>query len=140
MWVAPWSDLFPWLASGVSNTIDDTSEAASIARFRMMQQDFLALGRIYQIAANLQLNFKSEPNFSPREVQQIADNFYARFADLAQAGIPTSNCLQRRRLPSAGFRPRRRRSPSVESDQAFAGLRIGTWLDCRRGRAAPPFP
>jgi hypothetical protein len=91
LWVAPWSDLFPWLASGVSNTIDDTSTAATIARFRMMQQDFLALGRIYQIAADLKLSLVSlEPDFSPAGLQQIADNFYARFADLAESDKPTS--------------------------------------------------
>jgi hypothetical protein len=41
VWVSNWADLLPWLAIGYLNAIDDTADAESAIKFRMMMQDFL---------------------------------------------------------------------------------------------------
>ena len=75
VWISNWSDIFPWLATGFLNAIVDTSKAESIIKFRMIQQDFLTLGRLYRYASSLNLAFKGEPNFTPGTLVQIADDF-----------------------------------------------------------------
>jgi len=49
VWIANWADLFPWLARGFYNNVEDFKEIESL-QLRVMLQDFLTLSKIYYIA------------------------------------------------------------------------------------------
>lgn len=89
-----WADLFPWLATSYLNAIEDTGSAETAIKFRMMQQDFLTLSRIYYCAANAGLalvegidHFDAEPGCLPADLTQIADSFTAEYQYLAALKI-----------------------------------------------------
>jgi hypothetical protein len=84
--VCNWADLFPWLATGYSHSIDDTTEAEMMVKFRMMGQDFLTLSRLYRYAANLKLLIPEDPAFKDGDGKlcgQIADSFANAYGSLA---------------------------------------------------------
>src|SRR5271169_3869760 len=88
VWVCNWADLFPWLATGYSHSIDDTTEAEIMVKFRMMGQDFLTLNRLYRYAANLKLLIPEDPAFKDGDGKmcgQIADSFANAYGSLAAA-------------------------------------------------------
>jgi hypothetical protein len=47
MWVANWSDLFPWLCTGYSNELPADSGAQRYLDLRTLHQDFLSLASLY---------------------------------------------------------------------------------------------
>ncbi|NOU51960.1 hypothetical protein HG263_15615 [Pseudoalteromonas sp. JBTF-M23] len=49
VWIANWADIFPWLARGFYNNVEDFKEIESL-QLRVMVQDFLTLSKIYYIA------------------------------------------------------------------------------------------
>ncbi|ALU41482.1 hypothetical protein [Pseudoalteromonas rubra] len=51
VWISSWSDIFPWLARGFENNIENMDTVASL-RARVMLQDFQTLHNIYAIAHN----------------------------------------------------------------------------------------
>jgi hypothetical protein len=90
VWVCNWADLFPWLATGYSHSIDDTTEAEIMVKVRMMGQDFLTLNRLYRYAADLKLLIPEEPAFKDGDGNlcgQIADSFANAYGSLAAANL-----------------------------------------------------
>ena len=87
VWISNWADLFPWLATGHLNGIDQTAEAENAVKFRMMQQDFLTLSRLYYTAANASLDLRTEPNSQPQDFLQIADSFARQYATLSSGEV-----------------------------------------------------
>jgi hypothetical protein len=88
VWVCNWADIFPWLATGYSHSIDDTTEAEIMVKVRMMAQDFLTLNRLYRYAANLKLLIPEDPAFKDGDGKmcgQIADSFANAYGSLAAA-------------------------------------------------------
>ena len=86
IWVCNWADIFPWLATGYCHAIDDTTQADTMIKVRMMAQDFVTLSRLYHYAADLKLLeggpspllIPNEPAFKDgdgRVCRQIADEF-----------------------------------------------------------------
>ncbi len=76
VWISRWSDLFPWLAKGYSNTLDTLGLNSSLTR-QCMIQDFVALSKIYRYAENSgvspsSLGFKSPFSVFAEEFQQAA--------------------------------------------------------------------
>src|SRR5262245_48091651 len=63
VWVCNWADIFPWLATGYCHSIDDTTAAETMVKFRMMGQDFLTLSKLYRYAAALKMWIPGEPAF-----------------------------------------------------------------------------
>lgn len=49
VWISNWADLFPWMAQGYYNSIDNI-EGEEAVRQRVMLQDYQALSRLYYIA------------------------------------------------------------------------------------------
>jgi len=88
VWVCSWADIFPWLATGYCHAIDDTTDAETMVKFRMMAQDFLTLGRLYRYAADLKLLIPDEPVFEAGDgsvCRQIAGEFANAYASLVDA-------------------------------------------------------
>jgi hypothetical protein len=98
VWVCNWADIFPWLATGYCNSIDDTTSAEIMVKFQMMVQDFLTLNRLYRYAASVKMVIPGEPAFQDgdyyvdeageqlgRVCLQIADSFASAYASLADA-------------------------------------------------------
>ncbi len=90
VWVCNWADMFPWLATGYSHSIDDTTEAEIMVKFRMMRQDFLTLNRLYRYAASVKMAIPEEPAFKDGDgtvCGQIADSFANAYGSLAAAKL-----------------------------------------------------
>jgi len=87
IWVCKWADIFPWLATGYLNDIDDTSDAETITEFRMMEQDFLTLSKLYRYAAGLNLEIQGEPSFEGGKLIQIANEFASAVANMRAADL-----------------------------------------------------
>ncbi|ACL58424.1 hypothetical protein [Methylobacterium nodulans] len=88
VWVCNWADIFPWLATGYRHSIDDTTEAEIMVKFRMMGQDFLTLNRLYRYAASIKMVIPQEPAFQDdggKVCLQIADSFASAYASLSGA-------------------------------------------------------
>ena len=99
VWVCNWADIFPWLATGYSHSIDDTTEAEIMVKVRMMAQDFLTLNRLYRYAANLKLLIPEDPAFKDGDGKmcgQIADSFANAYGSLAAAKPVGARRLQER--------------------------------------------
>jgi hypothetical protein len=72
-WIANWADLFPWLATGYLNQVDDADFAKDILRKQCMIQDMLALSKLYRI---LESTGVKPADFNIRtSFKQIADSF-----------------------------------------------------------------
>jgi hypothetical protein len=91
VWVTNWTDIFTWLATGHSNGIDDTSDAETIVKFRMMQQDFLTLSRLYRYAANCNLEIPTEPRFTPKDLVDIAQSFARKYDAVSRLASKPAN-------------------------------------------------
>jgi hypothetical protein len=88
VWVCNWADIFPWLATGYCHSIDDTTAAEIMVKFRMMGQDFVTLSRLYRYAAELKLVIAEDSAFKAGDGKvcgQIADSFASAYASLADA-------------------------------------------------------
>src|SRR4051812_49049006 len=72
VWVCNWADIFPWLATGFCHSIDDTTVAETMVKFRMMGQDFVTLSRLYRYAADLKLVIPEEPAFGEGDDKQLS--------------------------------------------------------------------
>jgi hypothetical protein len=75
VWVLNWADIFPWLATGYCHAIDDTSEAETMIKVRMMAQDFVTLSRLYRYAGNLKMVIPEEPAFANENVRPDRQQF-----------------------------------------------------------------
>ena len=64
VWIANWSQLFPWLVSGHSNEVPKSAQAADMIRLRVLQQDFLTLAKLYY-------RFSSNPNIDSPNAQNF---------------------------------------------------------------------
>jgi hypothetical protein len=87
IWVSNWAELFPWLATGYLNAIDNTAGAETAIKFRMLQQDFQTLSRLYYYAANYNLSLPAEANATPSDFTQIADSFAVQYRSLVGANV-----------------------------------------------------
>jgi hypothetical protein len=54
VWIANWSQLFPWFVTGHSNAVPSDTPALEMIKLRRMQQDFLTLAKLYRRFAKLQ--------------------------------------------------------------------------------------
>lgn len=72
VWIANWSDIFPWMSMGYMNEISNDEVAEYILKIRCMMQDFSTLNTIYNTfnACNIKLDF-----FNLKSVSQVADSF-----------------------------------------------------------------
>lgn len=52
VWICPWSNIFPWIAVGLNNVVEDSASTDVQLRFRTMIQDFQTLSRIYYMVDN----------------------------------------------------------------------------------------
>jgi hypothetical protein len=82
IWISDWADLFPWLATGYLNAIDDTTDAENAIKYQMMRLDFLTLSRLYYMAANYNLQL-SVPNEQPLDFKQIGNAFSVAYCTLS---------------------------------------------------------
>ncbi|WP_394773115.1 hypothetical protein [Flavobacterium sp.] len=71
-WIANWPDLFPWLATGYLNSIDDISSTQEIIKKQCLIQDFLTLGKTYYM---LDASGISNTEFKMSPFTQIAASF-----------------------------------------------------------------
>lgn len=55
-WIVNWADLFPWLATGYYNQIDDISDINHTLQKQVMLQDFIALRNLYRLFSNSGIN------------------------------------------------------------------------------------
>ena len=79
VWIANWSDLFPWLSIASLNSIDSTQESEDLLRFRTVIQDFDALRKIYYYAHDVGLKV------GDLDFLSIADSFSSQMAKLAES-------------------------------------------------------
>lgn len=65
--ICKWSDIFPWLAIGNYNSVDNSKDnnledVRNILKWRTMLQDFQALAILYYTAGNVHLNIGEPPD------------------------------------------------------------------------------
>lgn len=72
VWISNWPDLFPWMATGYLNAIDDISSTQEIIKKQCMIQDFLTLGKTYYM---LEASGISNTDFNMSPFSQIAASF-----------------------------------------------------------------
>lgn len=72
VWISNWPDLFPWMATGYLNEIDDMSSTHEIIKKQCMIQDFLTLGKTYYM---LEVSGISNSDFKMSPFNQIAASF-----------------------------------------------------------------
>lgn len=72
VWISNWPDLFPWMATGYLNAIDDISSTQEIIKKQCMIQDFLTLGKTYYM---LEASGISNTDFKMSPFAQIAASF-----------------------------------------------------------------
>jgi hypothetical protein len=72
VWISNWPDLFPWMATGYLNAIDDVSSTQEIIKKQCMIQDFLTLGKTYYM---LEASGISYSDFKMSPFNQIAASF-----------------------------------------------------------------
>lgn len=72
VWIANWSDIFPWMSMGYINEINDPEVAEYVLKIRCMMQDLSTLNTIYNTfaACNISLDF-----FDLKSASQVADSF-----------------------------------------------------------------
>ncbi|MDR6761974.1 hypothetical protein J2Y38_002185 [Flavobacterium sp. 2755] len=69
VWIANWSDLFPWMAIGYLNQIDNIKSTLEIIKKQCMIQDFLALAKTYFM---LEASGISSEKFQITDFKQLA--------------------------------------------------------------------
>lgn len=85
VWIANWPDLFPWMAQGYYNSIDDI-EGEEAVRLRVMLQDYQALSRLYYIANSSGITeFKRKDPSKPRVTTLSIADVFANAAGKMQA-------------------------------------------------------
>jgi hypothetical protein len=102
-WIANWDHLFPWLATGFLNSIQDLKTIKPSLAYRMMLQDFLALAKLYYIADSCKFSptlFRDAPQLVG-ELKQYADSF-AQAAALLQSEL-TDKSKKQGSAPDANF-------------------------------------
>ncbi|HSI78694.1 MAG TPA: hypothetical protein VK957_22560 [Lunatimonas sp.] len=72
VWISNWPDLFPWMATGYLNAIDDLSSTQELLKKQSMIQDFLTLGKTYYM---LDASGISSTDFKMSPFTQIAASF-----------------------------------------------------------------
>lgn len=72
VWISNWPDIFPWMATGYLNAIDDVSSTQELLKKQCMIQDFLTLGKTYYM---LEASGISNTDFKMSPFPQIADSF-----------------------------------------------------------------
>jgi len=76
VWISNWPDLFPWMAQGYYNSIDNI-EGEDVVKARVMLQDYQTLSRMYYIAHSSGIiEFKRRDSSKPKVTSlSIADAF-----------------------------------------------------------------
>lgn len=77
VWIANWSDLFPWMATGYLNEIDDLNSTREIIKKQCMIQDFLTLAKTYYM---LEATGISNEDFQMADFAQLARTFSTQAA------------------------------------------------------------
>ncbi|WP_281233265.1 hypothetical protein [Flavobacterium gelatinilyticum] len=72
VWISNWPDLFPWMATGYLNAIDDLSSTQVLLKKQSMIQDFLTLGKTYYM---LDASGISNTDFKMSPFNQVAASF-----------------------------------------------------------------
>lgn len=72
VWISNWPDLFPWMATGYLNAINDVSSTQEIIKKQCTIQDFLTLGKTYYM---LEASGISSSDFKISSFGQIAASF-----------------------------------------------------------------
>ena len=78
VWIANWSQLFPWFVTGHSNAVPSDTPALEMIKLRRMQQDFLTLAKLYRRFARLQnarSDFFVQPMTDRITFDALADSF-----------------------------------------------------------------
>ncbi|MBD2179253.1 hypothetical protein H6F42_20220 [Pseudanabaena sp. FACHB-1998] len=85
VWIANWSDLFPWLSTVALNSIsiESISEAEDLLKFRTVIQDFDTLRKIYYIAHEGNFMFDGKKI----DFQSIGDSFSQQMSELTESKI-----------------------------------------------------
>jgi len=83
VWIANWTDIFPWLATGILNDILQTDSAMSILKKQCMVQDMLTLSKVYRLLAVN--NYKHSDFGVSTPFDQIADSFAQQIKYLKDA-------------------------------------------------------
>ena len=89
VWIASWSQLFPWLVSGHDNQVPRNSQPVGMFKLRRLQQDFLTLARLYRKFAR-NSNLTVQPMTPNITFEQLADDFTAgasKISDFIAGGI-----------------------------------------------------
>lgn len=71
-WISNWPDLFPWMATGYLNSINDISSTQEIIKKQCLIQDFLTLGKTYYM---LEASGILNTDFKMSAFTQIAASF-----------------------------------------------------------------
>jgi len=84
-WISNWADIFPWMAQGYYNSIDNI-EGEEAVRQRVMLQDYQALSRMYYIADSSGITeFKRKDPSLPRvSSRSIAEAFANAAGEMQQ--------------------------------------------------------
>lgn len=86
VWISNWPDLFPWMAQGYYNNIDDI-EGEEAVQLRVMLQDYQALSRLYYIANSSGITeFKRKDPSKPSVTSLSIATAFANAAGKMQAG------------------------------------------------------
>lgn len=94
VWIAKWTDLLPWLSTGILNSIkaNEIDQISDILVKKTIIQDLDALRRIYYLAHDSSLLVpNSLDDSSPIDFLQIANSFSHAFASISSLTKPGIN-------------------------------------------------
>jgi hypothetical protein len=87
VWISNWADIFPWMAQGYYNSIDNIGNEEAV-RQRVMLQDYQALSRLYYIAHSSGITeFKRKDPSLPRVSSLSIAEAFTNATGLMQANL-----------------------------------------------------
>ena len=120
VWIASWSQLFPWLVSGHDNQVPRNSQPVGMFKLRRLQQDFLTLARLYRKFAR-NSNLTVQPMTPNITFEQLADDFTAgasKISDFIAGGIAKTDGP----APDPSWSSRRGSEPQLVFEGYFQDL------------------
>lgn len=81
-WIINWSDLFPWLATGYNNEINENDNISLIIQKQVMLQDLIALRNLYLLFANSAI--KDSSTLGIEDFQVLSKSFSDAITELQQ--------------------------------------------------------